>query len=221
MKRSWFSRHPLCFMALYLILYLSAFNFLNTQIHMPHILVHCRLDDLIPFCKYAVIPYFAWFPWIPFTLFFLLWKAPREDFWRLCMPLFSGMTIALACYVILPTGLNLRPCYVPGTDIFARAVRFLYSTDTPINVHLHWMLHHAAQAAQLHRCSAGRFAGAGTGYRVQPYDGHQRSAADAPHLNLYKKEMRCHRGTAHLFLFRTDPPAGRHPALAPLPRKSP
>ena len=99
MKRSWFSRHPLCFMALYLILYLSAFNFLNTQIHMPHILVHCRLDDLIPFCKYAAIPYFAWFPWIPFTLFFLLWKAPREDFWRLCMPLFSGMTIALACYV--------------------------------------------------------------------------------------------------------------------------
>ena len=49
MKRSWFSRHPLCFMALYLILYLSAFNFLNTQIHMPHILVHCRLDDLMLF----------------------------------------------------------------------------------------------------------------------------------------------------------------------------
>ena len=43
MKRSWFSRHPLCFMALYLILYLSAFNFLNTQIHMPHILVHCPM----------------------------------------------------------------------------------------------------------------------------------------------------------------------------------
>ena len=109
MKRNWFSRHPIAFMALYLLLYLSAFNFLNTQIHMPHVLVHCRLDDLIPFCKYAVIPYFAWFPWIPFTLFFLLWKAPREDFWRLCLPLFGGMTLALACYVILPTGLNLRP----------------------------------------------------------------------------------------------------------------
>ena len=134
MKRSWFSRHPLCFMALYLILYLSAFNFLNTQIHMPHILVHCRLDDLIPFCKYAAIPYFAWFPWIPFTLFFLLWKAPREDFWRLCMPLFSGMTIALACYVILPTGLDLRPYRVYGSDLFAQAVRMLYATDTPLNV---------------------------------------------------------------------------------------
>lgn len=119
MKHSWFSRHPICFMALYLLFYLSAFNFLETRISMPHlVLVHCRLDDLIPFCKYAVIPYFAWFVWIPFTLFYLLWRAPREDFWRLCLPLFAGMTIALACYVILPTGLALRPYYVPGNDFF-------------------------------------------------------------------------------------------------------
>ena len=134
MKRSWSSRHPIGFMALYLLLYLVAFNFLETRISMPHLLVHCQLDDLIPFCKYAIVPYFAWFVWIPFTLFYLLWRAPREDFWRLCLPLFAGMTIALACYVIVPTGLNLRPAYVPGNDIFARTVRFLYSTDTPTNV---------------------------------------------------------------------------------------
>lgn len=136
MKRSsWFSRHPIGFMALYLLLYLSAFNFLETQISMPKVLlVHCRLDDLIPFCKYAIIPYFAWFAWIPFTLFYLLWRAPREDFWRLCLPLFGGMTLALMCYVIVPTGLDLRPYWVPGNDLFARAVRFLYSTDTPTNV---------------------------------------------------------------------------------------
>ena len=134
MKRSWFSRHPVCFMALYLLLYLTAFNFLETQISMPHLLVHCQLDDLIPFCKYAVIPYFAWFVWIPFTLFYLLWRAPREDFWRLCLPLFAGMTIALAVYVILPNGLDLRPYRVYGSDIFARIVRWLYSTDTATNV---------------------------------------------------------------------------------------
>ena len=52
MKRNWFSRHPICFMALYLLLYLAAFNFLETRISMPHlVLVHCRLDDVIPFCK--------------------------------------------------------------------------------------------------------------------------------------------------------------------------
>ena len=132
--RSWFARHPVYFMGVYLLLYTAAFNFLESEISMPEIIVHCRLDDVIPFCKYAIIPYFAWFAWIPFTLFYILWKAPREDFWRLCLPLFIGMTLALMCYVVLPTGLDLRPYRVPGTDIFARAVRFLYRTDTPTNV---------------------------------------------------------------------------------------
>ena len=174
MKRSWFSRHPICFMALYLLFYLSAFNFLNTQIHMPHI--------------------------------------PREDFWRLCLPLFAGMTIALACYVILPTGLALRPYYVPGNDFFARTVRMLYHTDTPTNVcpSIHVfnsvtlllayyrcrifeqprrVLHRAAQAAQLHRCGAGRLAGTGTGCPVHPLRGAQRSAADAVELIRKKRAL--------------------------------
>ena len=115
MKRSWLARHPVGFMALYSIFYLSVFHYLEANVPLRSILVHCRLDDLIPFCKYAVIPYFAWFVWIPFTLFYLLWKAPREDFWRLCLPLFSGMTIALACYAVLPTALDLRPYWVPGS----------------------------------------------------------------------------------------------------------
>ena len=154
MKRNWFARHPIGFMALYFLLYLSAFNFLETQISMPRVLlVHCRLDDLIPFCKYAILPYFAWFAWIPFTLFYLLWKAPREDFWRLCLPLFGGMTIALACYVILPTGLDPPPLDASGCRCA---------------VLLHRVFHHAAQAAQLHRRGAGCPAGTGAGCPVQP-----------------------------------------------------
>lgn len=34
----------------------------------------------------------------------------------------------------LPTGLDLRPYRVYGSDIFAQAVRMLYATDTPLNV---------------------------------------------------------------------------------------
>ena len=135
MKRNWFARHPIGFMALYFLLYLSAFNFLETQISMPRVLlVHCRLDDLIPFCKYAILPYFAWFAWIPFTLFYLLWKAPREDFWRLCLPLFTGMTLSLLFCAIVPNGTDLRPAYIYGNDIFTRTVRALWRTDTPTNV---------------------------------------------------------------------------------------
>ena len=132
--RNWFSRHPIWFMAFYLVFYLSVFHWLEVNITVPEVWVHCHLDDLIPFCKYAVIPYLAWFLWIPFTLFYLLWKAPRADFWRLCLPLFAGMTIALAVYVIIPNGLDLRPYRVYGSDIFARIVRQLYSTDTATNV---------------------------------------------------------------------------------------
>ena len=132
--RSWFSRHPIWFMAFYLVFYLSVFHWLEANITVPEVWVHCRLDDLIPFCKYAVIPYFAWFVWIPFTLFYLLWKAPRADFWRLCLPLFAGMTIALAVYVVVPNGLDLRPYRVYGSDFFALTVRQLYATDTATNV---------------------------------------------------------------------------------------
>ena len=55
MKRSWLARHPVGFMALYSIFYLSVFHYLESNVPLRSILVHCRLDDLIPFCKYALI----------------------------------------------------------------------------------------------------------------------------------------------------------------------
>ena len=84
--RNWCSRHPIYFMALYALFYLTFFTLLERTVQTPDLWVHCRLDDLIPFCKYAVVPYFLWFPWIPFTLFFILYKGPRADFWRLWCP---------------------------------------------------------------------------------------------------------------------------------------
>ena len=65
---------------------------------------------------------------------FILYKGERADFWRLCLPLFAGMTMALLFYAIVPNGLALRPRYVPGNDIFSKAVQSLYRTDTPMNV---------------------------------------------------------------------------------------
>ena len=132
--RSWIARHPVSFMALYTVFYLTVFHWLEVNITVPAIWVHCQLDDVIPFCKYAIVPYFAWFAWIPFTLFYLLRHGERSDFWRVCLCLFTGMTIALSCYVLLPTGLALRPYRVYGSDIFARLVRMLYAIDTARNV---------------------------------------------------------------------------------------
>lgn len=132
--RSWCSRHPLGFMALYLVFYLSFFTVLERVNTVPTLWVHCSLDDAIPFCKYAVVPYFLWFAWVPGTLLYMLYRAPRQEFWRLCLPLFAGMTLALLFCAAVPNGLALRPRRVPGDDPFAQAVRFLYRADTSTNV---------------------------------------------------------------------------------------
>jgi len=132
--RSWCERRPISFMAAFLVCYLLVFFLLERRTAAPLVWVHCRLDDFIPFCKYAVVPYFAWFLWIPSTLFGFLRSAPRSEFSRLCLSLFGGMTLALVCYILVPTGLSLRPYRVSGSDIFARAVRLLYTIDTATNV---------------------------------------------------------------------------------------
>lgn len=132
--RTWCKNHPLLFMGYYLTFYLAFFSFLEKAVLSPDLILHCRLDDLIPFCKYAIVPYYLWFAWIPFTLLYLLWRAPRQEFWRLCLPLFLGMTLALLFCAVVPNGVELRPRYVLGSDIFAEAVRGLYSTDTSTNV---------------------------------------------------------------------------------------
>lgn len=132
--RRWCQTHPVLFMAGYLVFYLAFFALLEHRVTQPAVLLHCRLDDLIPFCKYAVVPYFLWFAWVPATLLWLLARAPRQEFWRLCLPLFAGMTLSLVICALIPNGVDLRPASVPGDDIFARAVRWLYRTDTDTNV---------------------------------------------------------------------------------------
>ena len=125
MIRTWCKDHPIQFMACYLVFYLAFFKLLEQG---------CRLDDLIPFCKYAIIPYYLWFAWIPCTLFYLLWFNDRREFWRLCLPLFTGMTLSLLFCAIVPNGTDLRPAYIYGNDIFTRTVRALWRTDTSTNV---------------------------------------------------------------------------------------
>ena len=122
------------FMALYLVFYLLFFFTLERVNRVPEFWVHCALDDVIPFCKYAIVPYCLWYFWIPGTLLLFLRRAPRQEFWRLCMPLFTGMTLALVFCALVPNGLALRPAVVQGGDVFARTVRLLYRSDTSTNV---------------------------------------------------------------------------------------
>ena len=126
-----FYRYPPAAMGLYFVLYDIAFCALESWRRPVH-LVHCRLDDLIPFCRFAVIPYVMWFGWVPLMLIMLMLKS-RGLFWRTFGGLAVGTSFTLALYAVYPTGLRLRQS-VSGVDFCAQLVRLIYRTDTPTNV---------------------------------------------------------------------------------------
>jgi membrane-associated phospholipid phosphatase len=124
-------KHPLCFCLIYFAAYMIWFLLLE-QFREPVIIVHSKIDDLIPFMPVFIVPYLIWFFYIFFTTAWFYLHS-REDFWNVCRYMCTGMFLALAIYTILPTGLHLRQA-VTGTDIFSRMVAVLYQTDTATNV---------------------------------------------------------------------------------------
>ena len=135
MKRSWLARHPVGFMALYSIFYLSVFHYLEANVPLRSILVHCRLDDLIPFNEWFVIPYCSWFLLLA-GVTAALWWCDTASYDKLCLTMFSGMTFCLIVYMILPNGLELRPAVETlGRDNPAlRIMQLLWKADAAVNV---------------------------------------------------------------------------------------
>ena len=120
---------------LYLPFYLFCFTGLERRNREDYFVVESELDALIPFCEWFVIPYFLWFAYIAVTFAYFFF-ADKQDFFRLCVFLFTGMTICLAIYYVWPNGQNLRPnlATLGRENIFTRILAVLYSTDTHTNV---------------------------------------------------------------------------------------
>ena len=122
---------------IYFLLYMPYFTFLNTYTPSRDNIfyMYSKLDDLIPFCELFVIPYFLWFAYIAigYCFFFLV---SRKEFIRLCIFLYTGMTVCLIIYTIFPNGQNLRVNYDElGRDNFLiYPIKTLQSYDTAFNV---------------------------------------------------------------------------------------
>lgn len=120
---------------LYFPIYMAWFEWLEHREHVHHMMIHCRLDDLIPFNELFAIPYFMWFAYVVFGLAFLfLNKKCRGNFYRLAAILMLGMTTSLLIYTILPNAQPLRPETFPRDNALTRMLGRLYHTDTPTNV---------------------------------------------------------------------------------------
>ena len=102
---------------------------MTTHFHV----IHVTLDDYIPFCEYFIIPYLAWFGYVAFGVCYFFFKN-KEEYYRLCTTLFTGMTIFLIVSTLYPNGHYLRPAYFNHDNICIQLVKWLYSTDTPTNL---------------------------------------------------------------------------------------
>lgn len=128
LKRNW----HLVF-ALYFPVYMFFFVRLERKFAVDTHYVHCFLDDMIPFCKYFIIPYYIWFLYIAVTVVFF-YLHNQEQFVRYATFLVLGMSAALVMFDAWPSALTFRPEKVEGDDIFAVLTRFIYKVDTPTNV---------------------------------------------------------------------------------------
>lgn len=134
--REYIPKYKHAVLLLYLAIYAPWFLWLNG--HTPTAdptPIYSAVDDMIPFCELFVIPYFLWFAYIVAGHIFLFFTS-QEDFVRMCIFLYTGMTICLIIYTIWPNCQELRVDYdaLGRTNFLIEAIAGLQSSDTPCNV---------------------------------------------------------------------------------------
>jgi hypothetical protein len=95
--------------------------------------VHCAIDDMIPFCEIFLIPYVFWYLLIIISLgYFLLYNV--DSFKRLQIFIIITQVVAMAIYIFFPNRQDLRPPQFPRDNFLTRSVAFLYRIDTNTGV---------------------------------------------------------------------------------------
>jgi len=117
----------------YGFIYLPWFIHLEKTVTDHYHVIHSQLDDWIPFNEYFVIPYFLWFVYVAGTIAWFFF-VNREDYYRLCIFLFTGMTLSLLICTLFPNGTDFRPVVDPDKNFCSWVVSLLYRTDTCTNV---------------------------------------------------------------------------------------
>ena len=126
-----YQAHPIMVALTYLPFYLLGF-FLVERLVEPTYILHCPLDDWIPFCEYFIVPYAFWFVELVLVPLLLL-RYDVGQYYYLCFVMFVGMTCCLLLYVLLPNGLELR-VEITRHNLCAELVRLMQQLDTPTNV---------------------------------------------------------------------------------------
>ncbi len=95
--------------------------------------IHCALDDIIPFCEWFILPYVGWYALVVFSLgWFLLYDV--DSFKKLQTYIIITQVVAMAVYILYPSCQNLRPAEFPRENLLTDCIAFLYAFDTNTGV---------------------------------------------------------------------------------------
>ena len=91
------------------VLYFAAYFLTENLIPVENChVIHCGLDDIIPFCEWFIIPYVLWYPLIIFSLgYFALYNV--DSFKKLQTFIMITQLVATIIYIVYPNCQNLRP----------------------------------------------------------------------------------------------------------------
>lgn len=118
---------------IYMVIYLAWFAWLEKTNVKDYQIIHVGLDDYIPFCEAFIIPYLLWFGYVAVVIVYLFFKN-KQDYYRACAFLFTGMTLFLIVSTLWPNGHDLRPAALEGDNCFTWLISVLWKTDTPTNL---------------------------------------------------------------------------------------
>ncbi len=116
--------------AVYFALYFLTENLIPAE--KCHVM-HCFLDDLIPFNEYFLIFYTGWYLLVfGSLLYYFLYDVKR--FRELDLFIFVTQMVAMACYIIYPSRQDLRPEVFPRENFFTWVMGLIYAFDTNTGV---------------------------------------------------------------------------------------
>lgn len=96
-------------------------------------IMHCVLDDRIPFCEWFLLPYLFWFVFLIGMHLYTLLYDPRA-FRRMMYFIMLTYSAALIVFFLFPTAQELRPAVFPRENVLTRLLAAFYSFDTSTNV---------------------------------------------------------------------------------------
>lgn len=121
--------------AVWFVIYMGLFGFLEIVPPKDVHLIHCALDDRIPNMAIFIYPYMSWFPYIVVCAALAIKNLDDRQFKKAVLVLTTGMNIFLFISYVWPTGLDFRESIVYDLHTLSgNLLKFVQTVDTPKSV---------------------------------------------------------------------------------------